>query len=63
MSDWEIDYKDYANKTIVYKVNDQYFRIWCSRSGSYYSDYHYDDPTCEEVIPKQVTTTIYVKKS
>lgn len=60
--DWEIDYKDYAFKKGVYKIGSQYFAIYEQRSGSYYTDYCYDDPSCEEVFPQEVTRIEYVTK-
>lgn len=60
--DWEINYKDYATKDTTYKFGEQFFTVSESRSGSYYSDYDYDDPTCYEVVPKEVTVTRYVVK-
>lgn len=62
-SEWKIDYKDYASRSTIYKKDTQWFAIYESRSGSYYSDYYYDEPTCEEVIPQEVTTITYVTKS
>lgn len=38
-----------------------YYRINESRSGSYWNDYEYLDPTVEEVIPYTETITKYKK--
>lgn len=58
--DWEIDHKDYALKSTVVHDGEHFFRVDESRSGSYYTDYDYDEPTVTQVVPKQVTRTIYV---
>ena len=49
--DWINDYKDYDIREIIVqqKTTGKYFRIDQSRSGSYYSDYEYDDPEITEV--------------
>jgi hypothetical protein len=60
--DWEISHKDYATKTEVVSIGDQFFEVTTGRSGSYYTDYHYDESSVCEVVPKEVTTTIYVNR-
>lgn len=60
--DWVNEYKDYDSKINIYQKIDtgKYYAYNDSRSGSYYSDYEYDNPTeLVEVEPVQVTTTIY----
>ena len=61
--DWVNEYKDYDLKeTIVQqKSTGKYFRIDQSRSGSYYSDYEYDDPKITEVakVEKIVRSTTW----
>jgi hypothetical protein len=65
--DW-IDDGKYSYKKTVYRVcydTGEWTRYFCiseGRSGSYFSDYYYNDPNCTEVFPQQVTTTIYVTK-
>jgi hypothetical protein len=56
--EWEIEYKDYACKESIVKFNGKYYSITESRSGSYYSDYFYDEPTIVEVEPKTETVVI-----
>ena len=57
--DWVDDGK-YSFRTSIVKHNDKYFEISESRSGSYFTDYHYDDPEAYEVTPEikmvEVTT-------
>lgn len=60
--EWTVEFKDYATRVITYKFGEQFFAVSESRSGNYYSDYFYDDPTCVEVVPEVVPTTIYVVK-
>lgn len=60
--EWVNEYKDYDLKTNIYQKIDtgKYYAYNDSRSGSYYSDYEYDNPTeLVEVEPVQITTTIY----
>lgn len=59
--DWEIEYKDHACKETIVKHEDKYYNIVSGRSGSYYSDYEFDDPEVTEVVPKEVTTIKRVK--
>jgi hypothetical protein len=61
---WKNNYKDFDLKQDIYRwrPTDQFFNVCSSRSGSYYSDYEYDDPTCGEVVQKVITKTIYVAK-
>lgn len=61
-TDWEIDYKDYASKQTVFEFVDMgvYVSVTESRSGSYYSDYYYDEPDFTFCEPKKVMITSYV---
>lgn len=49
--DWINEYKDCDVREVIVqqKTTGKYFRIDQSRSGSYYSDYEYDDPKITEV--------------
>lgn len=58
--DWVSEGKQDICETIV-KHEGKYYEITQSRSGSYYSDYYYDDPDVCEVVPKEITTTKWVK--
>lgn len=62
--DWELDYKDYAQRSDVYQhiPSGRFFCISRMRSGSYYTDYHYDAPEIYEVYPHVVTRTVYQTK-
>jgi hypothetical protein len=51
--EWEQDYK-YQYNTSVYKYKDRFVRVNQSRSGSYHSDWYYNDPTFDEVVPRKV---------
>jgi len=48
-------------RTSIVKIEDKFYEIQECRSGSYYTDYHYDDPEIHEVTPKEVviTKTVY----
>ena len=59
--DWEIEYKDHACKETIVKYEDKYYNIIQGRSGSYYSDYEFDDEEVCEVVPKEVTNIKWVK--
>lgn len=61
-TDWEINYKDYASKDTVFHFPELnvFVRVTENRSGSYYSDYYYDDPQFEFVKPQEITVTSYV---
>jgi len=56
-----IDDGKYSFRTSYVKIEDKYYEIEQRRSGSYYTDYYYDDPEVYEVIPEKVviTKTIY----
>lgn len=62
--DWEVEHK-YEHRTDIVRhlPTGRYFAIDKSRSGSYWSDYHYDEPEAREVEPKQVTVTQWVTKA
>lgn len=55
---WEHAYKDYFVKESIVKFDGKYYSIGDYRSGSYYSDYSYDEPTIVEVEPKTETVVI-----
>ncbi len=61
--DWINEYKDYDVREVIVQQQStgKYFRIDQSRSGSYYSDYEYDDPKITEVakIVKKVETVYW----
>ena len=58
--DW-IENGKYSFRTSYVKIEDKYYEIEECRSGSYFTDYHYDDPEVYEVTPKEVviTKTVY----
>lgn len=45
----------------IVKIEGRYYEIEQCRSGSYYTDYYYDDPEVYEVTPKEIviTKTVY----
>jgi hypothetical protein len=51
----------YENCESIIKYKDKFFCMIQQRSGSYYTDYYYNDPFFYEVEPKVITKTIYVK--
>ena len=59
--EWINDYKDYDFKTDIVKVNNKYYEVTHNRSGNYYSDYEYGEPSFFEVKPVKVTVTQYHK--
>ena len=56
--EWQIEYKDCSLKESIVKFEGKYYSITEQRSGSYYSDYYYDDPIIIEVEPKIETVVI-----
>jgi hypothetical protein len=60
--DW-IDDGKYSFKSTYVKWKDAYYRIDQSRSGSYFTDYYYDDPTYVQVVPEQVVVTKTIWKA
>lgn len=49
---WEVDYKYELKTTIIeYEPTGKYYQINEARTGSYFSDYHYEDPDIYEVTP------------
>lgn len=54
--DW-IDEGKYSFKSTFVKWKDAYYRIDQSRSGSYFTDYDYSEPTFVQVIPEEVVIT------
>lgn len=65
---WESDYK-WENKRVViqHKETGNFYALYQSRSGSYYSDYHYDEPdtdkdgmvTLDQVFQETITKVVY----
>lgn len=51
--EWVSEHK-YQMRDDVWKWKDKFFMISQSRSGSYHTDYYYDDPECCEVKPVEV---------
>lgn len=51
--DWEQDHK-YQYNTSVYEYEGVYVQVNQSRSGSYHSDWYYNDPTFTKVVPRKV---------
>ena len=58
--DWVSEGKYEVCESIL-KYKEKLFCMVQSRSGSYYTDYYYDEPHFYEVEPKEVTKTIYVR--
>jgi hypothetical protein len=56
--EWENEFKDYDTKESIVKFEGKYYSIIDARNGSYYTDYHYDDPIITEVEPKIETVVI-----
>jgi len=52
--DW-IEGGKYSFKDDIVLYEGKYYMITQSRSGSYFSDYHYDDPEIVEVAPRTET--------
>jgi hypothetical protein len=57
--DWVAEHK-HEYKETVYKYQDKYYSVDDIRSGSYFTDYDYDDPEVYEVVPKEVIKTVWV---
>lgn len=53
--EWEHDYKDTSTRyTIIHHISeDRYYQANEVRSGSYYSDYYYEEPEIFEVTPEK----------
>ena len=56
--EWEHEYKDSFAKESIVKFDGKYYSIVDHRSGSYYTDYNYDEPNITEVEPKIETVVI-----
>lgn len=66
--DWEDEGKYSHCESIIFnKLTGKYYRVNRSRSGSYFSDYHYDDldhvSYADEVEQKEVMVTKWVSVS
>ena len=60
-SDWTSEGKyEYSDTVYRHIPTGRFVCIGQSRSGSYFSDYEYDDPSISEVVPEVVTITRYV---
>lgn len=60
--DWTDELKwQYKTTVVRLKTTEIYLAIHETRSGSYYSDYTYDEPTVTQVVPRQVTRTEYLE--
>ena len=49
----------YEYNETVYEILGRFFEVFDSRTGSYYSDYHYLDAECYEVCPEIKMITVY----
>jgi hypothetical protein len=58
VGEW-IDDGKYSYQDTVILYNNKFYNVAESRSGSYFTDYDYQDPQVYEVIPTQVTKTVY----
>lgn len=61
--EWVNNYKDYDLKEDIYKhiESGKFYAYYGSRSGSYYSDYEYDNPDeLVEVQPVETKTITYM---
>lgn len=58
--DW-IDDGKYSFRTAIVEYENKFYQINQSRSGSYYTDYYYDDPDIYEVTKRveMVETTFW----
>lgn len=56
-----IDDGKYSYRNTIVKWNDKFWNISESRSGSYHTDYYYNDPEAYEVTPRTetITRTVY----
>jgi len=57
--DWVTEYKDFAIQETIFKYEGKFYKMTMNRSGSYYTDYDYSEPEFCEVVPRQITATIY----
>lgn len=58
--DWTQEYKYQYSKTIVYHApTSAYWAIEQSRSGSYHTDWYYDEPTAHEVVRVEKRTVVH----
>lgn len=58
--DWVEDCK-YSFCETIFKYKDKLFSVTQLRSGSYHSDYYYEEPEFCEVEPKEITEIYYIK--
>lgn len=52
--DW-VEEGKYSYRSTVVKYEDTFYMITESRSGSYFTDYHYEDPEIVQVAPREET--------
>lgn len=57
--DWQVEHKhEYCD--VVFEYEGKYYMYGMSRSGSYWSDYHWEDPEeAYEVKQVEVVTTVW----
>lgn len=60
VGDW-IDEGKYSYQSTIIKYKDKFYSVNQSRSGSYHTDYYYDDPTVYEVVQKERTTVDWIR--
>lgn len=60
VEDW-IDEGKYSYQNTIVKYQDKFYNVSQSRSGSYFTDYFYNDPVVTEVKPVEKTITIWVR--
>lgn len=60
---WVSDHKhEHREAVYLHKPSGRFVTVAESRSGSYWSDYEYDDPMLAEVEPREITKTVYHAK-
>ena len=58
--EWEQDHKTQSRETVFRHIpNGRFVSIIENRSGSYHTDWYYDDPEIYEVAPETKTITVY----
>jgi hypothetical protein len=59
-SGWEQEHKTQHCETVYQETSSgRFFGVYQTRSGSYHSDWYYEDPSCCEVRPESKTTIVY----
>lgn len=54
-----IDDGKYSSCETIIKHKQEYYNVYQARSGSYFTDYEYDDPEVYKVVPKEVVKTVW----